>query len=493
MGIQVVGHSSFLGHTGYANHSRNFFTYLSKIIPVRVRNYSYTKDLTYLTSEERSLLIEQDWQDPPFKIGTPFVPNPDDIIVNIVLNESHHYYFYDKYTSPMIAYNVWEATKQIPEFFNRILQFDQFWCPSEWQKQCTIDQGYPEHRVKVVPEGVNGSIFKPIIHNIEKEKKILYKQYGIPENVFTFMIFGRWDYRKSVTELFQAFNQEFKNTDNVMLIASVDNPFSVDGLKTTEERLKYYKVESDKIKILHFPKRSDYIRWLQLGDVFLSCSRSEGWNLPLMEAIACGTPSICSGWGAQLEFADGIAHTVNILKFQKPKHVFMIDDNADIGVWSEPDFNHLQKVMRDVYNNWKTNKEKAIKLSRYIRALYTWENAARIASQHIYDLIESSIKKIGATRVVIDSISALGLYVRDAAEIRRMIFNIIARNHDDHSKNFGYMLDNQHQWQLAPAYDLAYSYKPGSPWISSHWMKLNGKRSTGEYRPLAAKAGLRGI
>lgn len=57
-----------------------------------------------------------------------------------------------------------------------------------------------------------------------------------------------------------------------------------------------------------------------------------------------------------------------------------------------------------------------------------------------------------------------------------MVFNIVARNHDDHSKNFGFMLDNQNKWQLAPAYDLAYSYKPGSPWVSSHWMKLNGKR-----------------
>ncbi len=45
-------------------------------------------------------------------------------------------------------------------------------------------------------------------------------------------------------------------------------------------------------------------------------------------------------------------------------------------------------------------------------------------AEDIYDLIESNIKKIGANRVVIDSISALGLYVRDAAEIRRMIFNI---------------------------------------------------------------------
>ena len=59
--------------------------------------------------------------------------------------------------------------------------------------------------------------------------------------------------------------------------------------------------------------------------------------------------------------------------------------------------------------------------------------------------------------------------------LRRMVFNIIARNHDDHAKNFAFILQNE-KWSLAPAYDLAYSYKPGSQWVSSHWMSLNGKR-----------------
>ena len=59
--------------------------------------------------------------------------------------------------------------------------------------------------------------------------------------------------------------------------------------------------------------------------------------------------------------------------------------------------------------------------------------------------------------------------------VRRMIFNIVARNHDDHAKNFAFILKGE-QWSLAPAYDLAYSYKPGSKWVNSHWMSLNGKR-----------------
>ncbi len=66
----------------------------------------------------------------------------------------------------------------------------------------------------------------------------------------------------------------------------------------------------------------------------------------------------------------------------------------------------------------------------------------------------------------------------DAIEIyRRMVFNVVARNHDDHSKNIGFLLPAmQSQWRLSPAFDLAYSYKKGSPWVNSHQMSLNGKR-----------------
>ena len=59
--------------------------------------------------------------------------------------------------------------------------------------------------------------------------------------------------------------------------------------------------------------------------------------------------------------------------------------------------------------------------------------------------------------------------------LRRLIFNLVARNHDDHAKNFAFMLKDGH-WRLAPAYDLVYSYKPNSFWVNSHWMSLNGKR-----------------
>ncbi|GHA00606.1 toxin HipA [Arenicella chitinivorans] len=71
----------------------------------------------------------------------------------------------------------------------------------------------------------------------------------------------------------------------------------------------------------------------------------------------------------------------------------------------------------------------------------------------------------------------LRLSANDAMQLfRRMVFNVVARNHDDHAKNFAFILSQDGHWQLAPAYDIAYSYKAGSKWVNSHWMTINGKR-----------------
>ena len=59
---------------------------------------------------------------------------------------------------------------------------------------------------------------------------------------------------------------------------------------------------------------------------------------------------------------------------------------------------------------------------------------------------------------------------------RRMVFNVIARNQDDHVKNIAFLMDRSGAWSLAPAFDVTYSFQPGGRWTSSHQMTLNGKR-----------------
>jgi serine/threonine-protein kinase HipA len=59
---------------------------------------------------------------------------------------------------------------------------------------------------------------------------------------------------------------------------------------------------------------------------------------------------------------------------------------------------------------------------------------------------------------------------------RRMVFNVLARNCDDHTKNFAFTMDKNGQWALAPAYDVCHAYRPDSPWVSQQSLSVNGKR-----------------
>ena len=59
---------------------------------------------------------------------------------------------------------------------------------------------------------------------------------------------------------------------------------------------------------------------------------------------------------------------------------------------------------------------------------------------------------------------------------RRMVFNVMARNCDDHTKNFSFRLKKDGAWELAPAYDLCHAYRPGSEWVSHHALSINNKR-----------------
>ncbi|MCY3879928.1 MAG: type II toxin-antitoxin system HipA family toxin [Rhodobacteraceae bacterium] len=85
------------------------------------------------------------------------------------------------------------------------------------------------------------------------------------------------------------------------------------------------------------------------------------------------------------------------------------------------------------------------------------------------------------------AIKSLTLPVEDVEQqVRRTLFNIIARNQDDHVKNIGFVMDKEGEWRLSPAFDVVYSYNPQGSWTSQHQMSLGGKRGGFELSDLIA-------
>ncbi len=77
---------------------------------------------------------------------------------------------------------------------------------------------------------------------------------------------------------------------------------------------------------------------------------------------------------------------------------------------------------------------------------------------------------------------------------RRVIFNVLGRNQDDHVKNIAFLMDRDGRWRLSPAFDMVFSYNPDGAWTHQHQMSLNGKRDNFDYtdlKSLARTAGLK--
>lgn len=387
--MNIKAHCSIIGETGYNNHSRNFFSALNKIHNVKIRNFTIGKswrglnktpheDEKYLTNEHKSMLFEQIlWTDqksgirkdyPIYSYTSNFVQD-----VNITLVPVDNYLFYDNHPGKInIGYNVWESTRYPNSFFDLIKKYDQFWVASEWHRNCLIEQGYDSSKVKVVPEGIDSSIFCPV-NNFSFDK-------------FRFLVVGKWEYRKSTEEIIKNFLQCFKDHTDVELLLSVDNSFlGLTGDKV-KERLDSLDLFDDNIKIYNFPNTDEYLRLLKNCNVFVSCARSEGWNLPLIEAMACGIPSLYSDWGAQLEFAKNLGLPVKIKGEVSAKNDF---GNSVVGNYCEPDWEDFRRVLRYSYENFKEVKNKALLESKFIRDTFTWENAAKIADRHISEAVSS--------------------------------------------------------------------------------------------------------
>ncbi len=106
------------------------------------------------------------------------------------------------------------------------------------------------------------------------------------------------------------------------------------------------------------------------------------------------------------------------------------------------------------------------------------ESGAKLHMQSLGALAHFDYNLPGATSYeqAFAVMKKLGLPMQAVEEqFRRMVFNVVARNQDDHVKNIGFLMDKKGKWSLSPAFDITYSHQPGGAWTASHQMTINGK------------------
>ena len=104
-----------------------------------------------------------------------------------------------------------------------------------------------------------------------------------------------------------------------------------------------------------------------------------------------------------------------------------------------------------------------------------------LAGAHSYEQALGVARRIGLPKAQIEQL------------FRRSVFNVVARNQDDHVKNIAFLMDVDGTWSLAPAFDLTFAYNPQGRWTANHQMSINGKRDAigaDDFAALASTAGL---
>lgn len=329
-------YAAFNKQTGYGNHACSLAAELEKLLPV-LRNEPGDVNLSLLDVVTASQT-------------TTFPPRPS------------------------ILMTVWESTAYPDQFIANLKHYDQLWVVSEWERSCGIAQGIPEEFIKVIHEGIDPDIFKPI-SVIDED-----------EGPFTFLHVGQWQPRKSTKEIcecfIKAFPKEIGCMRSVRLYLSADTLFPSDPYKSTEERLQAYGLTDSRIIPIHYEDRDEYVRRLQSAHCFVSCSRAEGWGLPFLESMATGVPAILADYSGSTEYG-GDALLVRVPKLEKPHGIY---GNWDVpGMWGSPDYDHLVEVMQDAYANYPTHKAKALETSKMTREKFSWAAAAKTA----YDIIQA--------------------------------------------------------------------------------------------------------
>tara|TARA_R100001443_G_scaffold4277_2_gene12587 strand:+ start:644 stop:1687 length:1044 start_codon:yes stop_codon:yes gene_type:complete len=241
---------------------------------------------------------------------------------------------------------------------------DSIFVCSKWAKDIVVNQtSFTSDKVHVVPLGVDIDLFTP-------------KQLKRPNTVF--FNCGKWEKRKGHDILLECFNRAFSPGDNVELWMMCENPFIGEMNKQWIDLYKSSPL-GDKIRIIPRQKtHKDVYSIMAQADCGVFPARAEGWNLELLEMMACGKAVIATNYSAHTEFCDkDNSFLIEIDSLENASDgVFFSGSHGEWASLLEPQKCQLIEHMRDFHkrknDGWTQNTAGIDTANKF-----TWENSAK--------------------------------------------------------------------------------------------------------------------
>jgi len=264
-----------------------------------------------------------------------------------------------------IGYTMLEVDGFPDEWVRQANKMDEVWVPSEFNREAMIRCGV-NRPIHLMPLGVDCDFFSPKI-----------SAHRDPNGDFVFLSNLEWGERKDPQLLMRVFNDEFRADEPVKMLCKIMNRDP--GVQLKEE-IRRLELKSRGGRIVFLINRE--FPYYQLGslyrsaDCLVSAGRGEGWDMPLMEAMACGLPTIATDWGAHTEFVtqeNSYPLRVNGTIPARAKCPYYAGFE-----WADPDADHLRHLLRYVYEHRDEVRAIGDSAANEMAKKWTWSHTTKI-------------------------------------------------------------------------------------------------------------------
>jgi predicted O-linked N-acetylglucosamine transferase (SPINDLY family)/glycosyltransferase involved in cell wall biosynthesis len=342
------------GYLGYQVHARNFFRALDRLEPVCLTSSNPNAQRFPVDAQLAQMLARTSQID----LSQP----------GICIDYANNFHrFHSDYR---IGYTVFEYTRLGADWVNGLSQVDAIWTTSAWGKSVIAAHGLAEQRIEVVPEGFDPQVFHAGLRAQRRDRG----------RVFRFLTVGKWEVRKGQVELLRAYAQAFRGDNDVELVLMCDNPF-VPGFSVQNEIAKLGLGKTATIKVMKpLATDADMAAVYAAADCFVLPTRAEGWGLPIMEAMACGTPVITTRYSAMTEYVnEANAYLLNVERMVPVYDPLFFPQAGVAGEWAQISVDELAARMRQVYEHRDEAAALGLAAAKDMAQHWTWDHAAQKA------------------------------------------------------------------------------------------------------------------